>query len=279
MLGIGGANRWGWQYSLTTAPTVTPGVSVTPGNGSKGSYVQLASGANLSQDVYLLWLMIGIGSTSNTARPVRIDIGLDPAGGTTYTVKLADILCGQSATYATGLGYRYLFPLYIEAGTSVGVCGQATETGTFRVWGKFFGRPSEPDRIRAGQWAETVGTPSGAAGVSLTSGSSGSEGSWVSLGTTVRRCWHWQLSAQINNGTITALAYFVDLAWGDATNKTMIQENVMLFAPGTAETLGYWCADVPGFADVPAGATLYARATCSGTAVTGLTALAHGIGG
>lgn len=278
MIGISGVPRFAASYSLQTGPSTTPGVSVTPGNGSKGTYVQLASGANLTQDVYGIWINVNTGSTSATARPIRLDLGLDPAGGTSYTAKIPNILCGASAALATGMGYRYYFPLFIKAGTSVGVCAQGIETATLRVWAKFYQRPTNPDLVRAGMWAETVGTLSGADGVSFTPGNSGTEGSWASLGTSVRACWWWQVSCQINNGTITALAYFIDLAWGDGTNKTMIQENVPLIIPGTAETINFWNAQV-GFADVPAGATLYVRGTCSGTAVTGFSALAHGIGG
>lgn len=278
MIGIAGFNHFGWTYSLQVNPATTPGVAVTPANGSKGAYVQLASGANLTQDVYGVSLNINTGATTSTARPIRLDLGLDRAGGTSYTAKISDILCGASAAWATGLGYNYYFPLFIKAGTSVGVCGQGIETGTFRVWAKFFGRPARPDLIRTGQWAETVGTPSGAGGVSFTPGNSSSEGAWASLGTTTRNCWWWQLSAQINNSTITALAYFLDLAWGTASNKHMIQENILLAVPGTAETINLWNGE-DGAEDVPVGSTLYVRGTCSGTAVTGFSALAHGIGG
>jgi hypothetical protein len=278
MIMLSGVPRFAWSYSGTASPATSPGVAVTPGNGSKGSYVALASGANIANDVYGLWINVNTGSTSTVARPIRLDIGVDPAAGTSYVVELADILCGASAAYATGLGYMYYFPIFIKAGSSVGARAQGIETATLRVWAKFLGRPTNPDLVRAGQWAETVGSPSGGGGVSFTPGNSGAEGSWASLGTSVRACWWWQVSAQINNGTITALMYFIDLAWGDGTNKTMIQENIPLFAPGTSETMCFWNAQ-NGFADVPAGATLYVRGTCSGTTVTGLTALAHGIGG
>lgn len=278
MLGQSGINRFAWMYTLQTTASTTPGVAVTPGNGSKGTYAQLASGANLTRDVWGVWLWISQGSTSTAARPIRLDLGLDPAGGTTYTAKIPDILCGASATYALGMGYVYYFPLYIKAGTSVGVAAWGIETATLRVNAKFYGMPTNPGVVRAGQWAETVGTPSGAGGVSVTPSNSNGTMTWATLGTSVCRNWWWQLSVQCNNGTITALAYRFDLAWGDATNKTMIQQYIPYWFGGTAESAQLLNAQ-QGFADVPAGATLYARGTCSGTAVTGFTALAHGIGG
>jgi hypothetical protein len=278
MLGQHAINRFAWMYSLHTTATTTPGVAVTPANGSKGTYAQLASGANLTQDVWGVWLWISQGATTGTPRPIRLDLGIDPAGGTTYTAKIPDILCGLSSTYALGVGYLYYFPLRIKAGSSVGVAAWGIETATLRVVAKFFGRPTNPQVVRAGTWAETVGTPSGAGGVSVTPSNSNGAMTWATLGTSVRRNWWWQLSVQCNNGTITALAYKFDLAWGDGTNKTMIQEHIPFLVGGTAESVQVLNSQ-QGFADVPAGATLYVRGTCSGTAVTGFTALAHGIGG
>ena len=71
--------------------------------------------------------------------------------------------------------------------------------------------------------------------------------------------------------------YFFDLAYGDATNKHIIIENLPQFNPGTAEMSGnpLW---LNGFWEVPAGGTLYVRGSASGTRQT-TEAVAVGIGG
>lgn len=273
-----GVNRFAWTYSLQASPSNTPGVTITPANGSKGNYSQLASGANLTQDVWGMWLQVNGGATSTAARPIRLDIGIDPAGGTSYTrVLIPDILCGASASPVAGGGYFYFFPVWIKSGQSVGARAQGIETATFRVVAKFYGRPTRPDLACSGQWVETVGTPSGADGVAITPGTS-SEGAWTSVGTSTRQCWWWQISGQINNGTITALSYFLDLAYGTAGAKVVIQENIPFFATGTTEQLCLYNGE-DGTCDVPAGSTIYARVHCSGTPVSGFTVLAHGVGG
>jgi len=72
--------------------------------------------------------------------------------------------------------------------------------------------------------------------------------------------------------------YHIDLAYGDATNKTLIIENQKILLSGTAEATAR-PLDMMSFSDVPAGSTLYVRGTCSGTSVTGFYAKAYGIGG
>lgn len=271
-------SSWGWRYSLTTAPTTTPGVSVTPGSGAKGSYVQLASAANLANDVYGILLWVNTGNTTATIRDILIDIGVDPAGGTSYsqTVGINNIFAPQDSSAPQG-GRWFWFPLFIKAGQSVGVRAQANNTSTVRVMATFFGMPSRPECIRAGQYSETIGV-SGNGGTPFTCGNTAAEGSWTSIGTTTRPLWWIQLCAGHNVGTTTGQMYFFDLAYGDASNKTIITENIPQFNPGTSEQSGGPCAMWDGFCEVPAGATLYVRGSASGTAET-TEAVAVGIGG
>jgi hypothetical protein len=157
MLAVGKCG-FSWSYSLQTAPSTTPGVAVTPGSGSKGSYVQLASGANLTQDCYGLLLWFVAGNTSITIRDILADIGLDPAGGTSYsqTGGINNIFVPQAGNAVQG-GRWFYFPLFIKAGASVGVRGQANNTSTFRCMARFFGLPTKPENMAVGTYSETIG--------------------------------------------------------------------------------------------------------------------------
>lgn len=275
MLGVG-KSGFNWWYSLQTTPSTTPGVAVTPGSGSEGSYVQLASGANLAQDCYGIRLWFVAGNTTGTIRDILADIGLDPAGGTSYSQigGIDNIFVPQSAS-AVNSGRWFYFPLFIKAGTSVGVRGQANSTSTFRCAAWFFGRPTYPENIAVGQYAETIGV-SGNGGTPYTNGNSAAWGSWTSLGTTTRPCWYWQLAFGHNVGTTTSQMYFAELGYGDGSNMVTIIPCMPMFNPGSAEMSsnpllqGYW--------EVPAGGTLYVRGSASGTAET-TEAVAIGIGG
>jgi hypothetical protein len=210
-----------------------------------------------------------------------MDIGVDPAGGTSYTAVISNIVCGGSANHTDGSIQLY-FPLGIKSGSSVAVRiqGSNATAGTVRVQVIFCGKPSNPEAIRCGCFSETIGTITNSLGVSFTPGNSGAEGTWVSLGTTSKAMWWFQLCVQIDNGTTTSLAYHMDLAWGDGSNKHMIVENMRVVFSGTSERMAYVAfPPTECFANVPAGSTLYVRGTCSGTAETGWNAVAVGIGG
>jgi hypothetical protein len=273
-------NRFGWKYTNNNNPGTSPGTAVTPGaTNAEGSWTAIASSANIANDVYGILLWVCGGATTANAKNHLLDIGVDPAGGTSYTERIANIVCGQSAAAVAGGRYFY-FPLAIKAGSSVAarIQGSNGTAGTVRVVATFFGKPSKPELVRSGQYAETVGSITNSNGVSFTPGNSNAEGTWVSLGTTAKDLWWWQLCVQIDNGTTTSLGYHIDLAYGDGSNKHMIIENLWLGLAGTAEATA---SPLPfeGACFVPAGSTIYVRGTCSGTAATGFNAVAVGIGG
>lgn len=276
-------NSFLWHFSNFTTPSSTPGTSVTPGaSNAEGSWTQIASSANIAYDVFLLYIAIGGGYTSGAAKNHLLDIGVDPAGGTSYTAIISNIVCGQSQAVTTGWD-EFVFPIRIKAGSSVAVRVQGSNAtaGTVRVVGDFYGRPTEPGMVPVGQWSETIGTITNSNGTSITPGNA-AEGSWTSLGTTAKDLWHWQIGVQVDNGTITAQYTSVDLAYGDATNKEIIIEDHAIGFYGTAEikarTLnGRALCQAQRY--VPAGSTIYARARCSTSPATGYNITAIGIGG
>jgi hypothetical protein len=272
-------SSFGTSYSLQVNPSTSPGVSVTPGAGSEGAYVQLASGANLTSDCYGILLWFNAGNTTATIRDILADIGTDPAGGTTYTQTLgiSDIFVPQASS-AVNSGRWFYFPLFIKNGTSVGVRGMSNIATTFRCMARFYGRPSHPENVAVGQYSETIGV-SGNGGTPFTCANTGGVGTWTSIGTTTRPCWWWQLAYGHNVGTTTAQMYFASLGVGDGTvaNTYTIIENLPQFNPGTAEMSGnpLW---PQGYWEVPEGSTMYVRGSASGTAET-TEAVAVGIGG
>jgi hypothetical protein len=275
MLGVG-KSGFNWTYSLNTAPSTTPGVSVTPGSGSKGSYAQLTSGANLSQDCYGILLWFHAGNTTATIRDILADIGLDPGGGTSYSQVggINNIFVPQAAN-AVGTGRWFYFPLFIKAGTSVGMRAQANSTTAFRCKAVFYGQPTHPENVAVGTYSETIGV-SGNGGTAFTCGNTAAWGSWTPLGTTTRPCWYWQLAYGHNVGTTTAQMYYAELGFGDGTNMVTIIRMMPMFNAGTAEASGN--SLFPGYYEVPEGATLYVRGSATGTAET-TEAVAVGIGG
>jgi hypothetical protein len=274
MLAQVGINRFNYVAATSTTPSTTPGTSITAGSGTKGAWGQILSA--LSKDVFEIILWINAGNANATQRDYLIDIGIDPAGGSSYTPIISNILAHQASNAVDG-GRWYYFPIRIKSGCTVGARAQGNGANTIRVFARAHGQPSHPELIRSGRYSETVGV-SGNGGTSITPGNSGAEGTWTSIGTTTRRTWFWQLCAGFSGSTTTSQMYFVDLAYGDDSNKIILIQDLPLFHPGTAERTGNPLA-ITGYGNVPGGATLYVRASASGTADAGFNALAVGIGG
>lgn len=263
-------------------PSATIGTSVTPGTSSaEGSWTQVASSGNIAQDVYGFYLKIFAGATSGASKLHVLDIGVDPAGGTSYSAVITDLVCGDSPSLTVAGNREHYFPFFIKAGSSVAVriSGSNATPGTVRVAMRFYGVLSNQMQFPAGTYSESYGV-TGTAGTSITPGNA-ADGSWVSLGTTSNPIWWWQLGYQIDNTTITAEYTYLTLAVGDASNK----KNVFTIMHGgtTGETCGLaaqtqmlWHA---AYQPVPAGTNVYVRGRCNNAPDTGYQVGVIGIGG
>lgn len=287
MLFPGPMSAYNFTYDNWGAnPSQTPGTSVVPGaSNAEGSWTQVASSANIAQDCYWVFVVVSGGVTANAAKPHLLDIGVDPAGGTSYTAVISNITCGNSTAFSSGTtsgGLAFMFPLFIKAGSSVAVRVQGANAtaGTVRVTVKFWGQPSNPENVPVGMFSETIGTITNSDGVSFTPGNA-ADGTWVSLGTTAKAMWWWQLGVQINSAGMSAHQTYVDLAVGDSTNKRTILR-VMISASTTEQVTANLQGNLMGlscYCPVPAGAELWVRGRNSAAPVSGYNAVAIGIGG
>lgn len=273
-----GANSFGLALPSwgTTRPAAANGTAVTPGSGTKGSWVQL--GSDLVDDCYGILININSNTASAASRNTVVDIGVDLSGGTSYTVLIADLLCGGAVTYTTGGGgVWYYFPLLIPSGAAIAARAAGSVTTAIRVGAVFSQQPYNPSMIRKATFTETLGI-TGQAGVSVTPGTT-SEGSWTSIGTTTSRLWWWQMSMQVptTDTSWNAAAIHADLAVGDGTNFDIIIKDLALVT-STAEGFSNPPLTAGVEWDVPAGSTIYVRAQSSGTLDT-YTAAVYGAGG
>lgn len=263
-------------------PASTIGTSVVPGASSvEGSWTEVAASSNITEDCYWMYIQVHSGQTAATAKQHFLDIGIDPAGGTSYTEFLVDLAIGNSPTLAQAGNREYVFPIFIKAGSSVAVRVQGSQAtaGTVRVACRWYGKPSAPEYVPRGMRSETLGAGANTLGTSITPGNA-VDGSWVSLGTTTIPLFWWQLGYQINNGTITAEYTYLELAYGDVTNKTTIFK--IMHGGTTAETCGLAaqtsllaCA---AYQPLPVGTELWVRARCNNAPDTGYNVTVVGVG-
>ncbi len=271
-------DNWG------TDPSATPGTSVTPGASNvEGAWTQLASGANIAQDCYGVQIQVTGGATATAAKNQLLDLGADPAGGTSYTAFVSNLAIGDSPAITAAAGVReFFFPWYLKAGSSVAarIQGSNATAGTVRVMAKFFGQPSRPEAVQRGQFSQTFGTITNSNGPTITPGTA-ADGAWVDMGAVTRPLWWWQLGYQIDNGTITAEYTYLDVAFGDASNKNLIYR--IMHAGTTSETCGVIgqsnLLSFAAYRPVPAGANIYVRGRANNAPDTGYNATVVGIGG
>ncbi|MCG3204081.1 MAG: hypothetical protein KCHDKBKB_00784 [Elusimicrobia bacterium] len=266
-------------------PSATPGTSVTPGiSNAEGSWTEIISDTNLTQDTYgfFLWIHSNAVATPTTGKNFLLDIGTDPAGGTSYSAIISNIVCGSAGPITAAGGHQFFFPIFIKAGTAIaariqGSHGTATAS---RVGIKLYGQASRPEMFPTGSFSETIGTITNSNGVSFTPGNA-ANGSWTSLGTTTNPLWWWNIAYQVDNGTITAEYTYIELAYGDGSNKHIIMER--MHQGTTSEQTGSILNGNTNFfecyAPVPAGSTMYIRGRCLNAPDTGYNAVAIGIGG
>lgn len=271
-------DNWG------TNPASTLGTSVTPGaSNAAGSWTQVASSGNIAQDVYGIYFQVHSGATSAAAKPQLLDIGTDPAGGTSYSAIISNVQVGSSPTLTQAGNREFFFPFFIKAGSSVAVRirGANATAGTVRVPMRFYGYLSAPEVALLGTFSETLGADTGTSlGTSFTPGNA-SDGSWADLGATTSDLWWWQLGYNINNETITAEYTFIEVAFGDASNKTTIFK--MMHGGTTNETAGLAAQTqliaLAAYCPVKAGEHIYVRGRCNNAPDSGYNATVTGIGG
>lgn len=279
-----GLSSYNFTYDNWGAnPASTIGTSVVPGaTNAEGSFTQIASSANIAADCYWIYLQIHTGATSAAAKNHLLDIGVDPAGGTSYTAVISNLQVGAAPALTVAGAREFVFPFFIKSGSSVAVRIQGSNgtAGTVRVAARFYGRPTRPEAVPVGTFSETLGTVTNSSGQSFTPGNA-ADGTWVDLGTTTNAMWWWQVGYGIDNATITAEYTYIEVAWGDASNKISMFKDMHGGTTGetcglAAQTQMLVCA---AYNPVPAGTHIYIRGRCNNAPDTGYHATVIGIGG
>lgn len=180
-----------FSFDVTNVSVSTDSTTVTAGtSNADGTAVTLLSA--LSRDLHLITVGIGNILTSSQDNSALADLLYDPAGGTSWSSLVDDLLCGWSSTIggAQDLNVYYAFPIWVPAGASIGMrirkTGGTASSAKVRVYG--FGDPANPDLWWCGQKVESLGIDaSNSKGTDVTPGTSSSFGSWTAIGTSTRR--------------------------------------------------------------------------------------------
>lgn len=279
----GSPNEWGLVIESVadgTRPAAAWGTSVTPGNNTYGSYVQVLTAT--SDETYLCRITLTSWSVSAAARDALVTIGIDPAGGTSYADLITDLVAACAPTYIQVVPgpVIYEFPIIVPAGATVAAKASVNNAtvGTGRVSIALFGRPSRPELVKAGSFVQTFGsTPGSSSGTAITPGGA-AEGAWTQIGSALTvPLWFWEFGYGVNNATMANNAHHVDIGLGDASNKKLVIPNGLVYET-TSETLAKAAQGRVGLGAI--GDIVYARVQTGTAAATANTSLiVYGVGG
>jgi len=256
------------------------GTSMTTGaENTKGTAVTLLSGATVTDDVYGIALNFFNGATSGAARQFMADLLVDEAGGTSYSVKIANLMADAPSIIFTG--YQYYFPIFIKAGSSIGMQAQCqAATISLRAAIKVFGKPSHPHLLSVGTRVETFGANTATTtGTGITPGTQAMGSNTVSLGTTSNNNWWWQMGYVTTDTSITSAVYHFDILAGDGTNNKTCLEGIITSGSSIEQmaksAIGY---GLP-IRRVANGSNVYARAAAVAAAPdSGISVCAYALG-
>lgn len=265
------ATAWGFSHTSGTAPTFS-------------AYATLVAAANITTDIFGIELMFNNAANAATTRNLLVNIGIDTAGGTTFTTRIPQLLAGHAGIVTIGGGISYYFPLYIPSGSSIGIQATGTAAIPFNTAVKLYGRPRNPDSINAGgyviNYGTTIGTgATGAVGTAITVGTT-AEGAYTSVGTTTRDHWWWQMGHTLIDTNIAAAGVSFDMAAGSSiTLNNRIFEDQFFFYDGSERIWNCLLPLYTYYGKTATGDIIYIRGQSSALAETSLSVAAWGLGG
>lgn len=259
------------------------GATVTPAENAYGSYATVLAGGSVTDDAFGIFVFIhGIG-VATLAKDALVTIGVDPAGGTSFTDLIPDLIASSAGaidTVSAGAGIMYWFPLKIKAGSTIGAKASVNNAtvGTAQVAVILQCRPSHPHLVRAGTFVRAFGiTAATSKGTAITTGTT-SDGTYVQMGSALAEpLWFFQAALARNDNAMGYAQVAIDLAIGSSTsvNRQIIFDQMVWTT--TSEMINAQYNGV--FANGAVGDLLFVRGQTSGTGTTNWSAAAYGVGG
>lgn len=275
----GGDFRWQLHSHGSTRPAAGFGATVTASStvNTMGAWSGVIT-TPTDEDAYGILINVNAIAQSASSRQALLDIGIDEAGGTSYSVKIPYLYVANASNYNTATGgVWYYFPLFIPAGCTIGARLQSViSSQTARCTVQLFGQPSRPEFVRYGTSVEAIGVDAAnSAGTVIVPGTT-SEGSWTDFGSPTSDAWWWQAGYGQNDTSTINAAIHIDVAAGDASNKKFLIEN-MLVVVSSAEQVQNAPFTIGCVANVDAATTLYMRAQSSASADSNVSGIIYAL--
>jgi hypothetical protein len=281
-----GGPDWAYYSHNLTATIATGattfGTQVASGTGSAdGSAVTVLSA--LAHDCEYLRLTLGSATATAIDNNALMDILIDPAGGTSWSVLIPSLAVGGlapitlNASGCRGASGGYDFPLWIPAGASIGA--RARNAGgtlqTVSVYALARGGNANPASWWCGQRVSALGIDAGnSRGTSHTCHATANTfSSWADLGSPLGAACgalQWAVMGTHTFSSSWAAAQFeFEFGVGGSRLGSPLQRAI------TASENGWWFPTGPIFKRLPAGAQLQCRGKASINSTAALSVAAY----
>jgi hypothetical protein len=273
-----------YSHNMSQAFTsATFGTQVASGvSSADGSDIAVLSA--LSHDAEYLRLAFSANPTAGVDNNALMDILIDPAGGTSWSVLIPSLAVGGLSPHGgsavspqSGPSGWYDFPLWIPAGATLGA--RARNAGgtnqTFSVAMFAYGGNRNPTSWWCGQRVSAIGTdPANSRGSSHTPGASGSFSSWANFGSTLgEACGAVQWAVMGEHVSNWALSRCYEFEFGVGS----VRYGGPFLRALSASEFGTWWPQGPLFHQFPAGTQFMCRGRSSGTVTNPLSVAAYAV--
>ena len=224
----------------------------------KGAWTQIQ--AALPFDGFFIQAVAKQVRSSGVETKVMCDIGVDPAGGTSYTVYVPNILFGFVDTGNISPA-SFGIPLYIPSGSTIAARIQGSVTSETASIGAYVygGTPSDNPYPVQGLVVDYGTTTSSSSGISPTNASADTEGAWTEIvASTTHPHRGVSVAVQGADSTLANARLFVDVGVGASSSEVAIFEGIFFNTGGIEQLLGPIMVG-PIERPIPEGSRLSAR--------------------
>lgn len=263
-------------------PAAGFGAIATPAQNAYGAWVTIIAGASVTHDVWEILIRFNDGDSIGATMNMLAQIGIDTAGGTSFTAIIDHLQVSYAGPYLTSgaLGIEYKFRLHIPAGSTIGF-RTSVNSATLKTVGAsvlLFCDPTKPWAVWKGTFVRTFGAVvASSQGTAVTPGNP-AEGVWADLGTLAEDLYEWQLGFGADDSTLGSTTYHVDLgvATGAGAKRVVIQNQRN---SGTTAEIWNRSLGLPGSGLGLNGDHVFGRAHGSAAPDTTISMMGYGVGG
>lgn len=251
-----------------TPPAALVGTAFSTTTANIDGTAVTAIGTAVSHDIHYVVVGLATNARSGFANNSVVDVLYDPAGGTSWSELISDLVvgfCPVPSAGSQGIHIWYHFPLYVPAGATFGLRARSEYSPAETFYGIIYcyGCPNRPDAWWCGTKVETIGVSPSPSTLStaVTPGASGVWGSWTDVGSvTSARFGAIQLGLSGSDSSMLARGYY----WQMGSSTIQLPGTPTLYSSAsTVESIARTGFCFPIWCDIPQGTQLQVRGTCS----------------